>query len=90
VILFFGTRLSLEIIPPGSLLAESHIHAQLQASGCHARGAPRVYYLELGTEEVVFRDESVAFLATATRPVGWHRVGAQCDQADSSGGFTCI
>lgn len=74
MILYFGSRYYSSVIPEGSVVTEEHIFAQIQAKSCHASGSPKVFFIEVGPEDVRFVNE-IGYLRKNTKSVGWHRVG---------------
>lgn len=74
MLLFHGTRLELNVLLPGSCVAETHEEAAKRARLCLAVGVPRVYYLELDPTEVIFEGE-IGYLVNDRKPLSWHRVG---------------
>jgi hypothetical protein len=74
MIVYFGSRFGSSVIAAGSAVTEEHLFAQLQAIGCHAKGTPIVYFLEVEPENIRFVDE-IGYLRYNTKPIAWHRVG---------------
>lgn len=74
MILYFGTKYKISIVPEGSRVVDNHRYAVLQAYDCRATGCPKVYFIEAEPDEIRFVEE-IGYLRRAKEPVGWHRVG---------------